>query len=224
MCAIYWYLEALWGKQFLPTCLCTPPITTKNTFKVRNSVSYQRDPKTNKWPVGCQEPLWTASLLHLCSVLGAKISWVLWFNSSWQLSPTEPLAHSTPGGMGERIRRVKVRKLMGWDKDSLIGKAKAVRTSKAKQGIHLLLPTGRQVLSHLQGSRAPSHVTVTWEDKHQYSECPPLPPPSPSFIHWVWYHMAQNIPLVGWITCPSCVPSQFPMCLAGWEAEKALTA
>jgi len=40
--------------------------------------------------------------------------------------------------MGEKIRRVKVRKLMCWDKDSLIGKAKAVHVSKIKQGINLL--------------------------------------------------------------------------------------
>ena len=40
--------------------------------------------------------------------------------------------------MREWIRRAKVRKLVGWHKDSLISKAKAVHTSKAKQGIHSL--------------------------------------------------------------------------------------
>ena len=36
---------------------------------------------------------------------------VLWLNPSQQLSTTQPLAHSPlPGGMGERIGRVKVRK------------------------------------------------------------------------------------------------------------------
>lgn len=39
MCPIYLYLGALWGKQFLPKCLCTPPIATKNTVKVMNSFS-----------------------------------------------------------------------------------------------------------------------------------------------------------------------------------------
>ena len=53
-------------------------------------------------------------------------------NPSWQLSPTQPFT-TPPGGMGERIGRVRVRKLMGWDKNSLIGKAKAAHTSKAKQ-------------------------------------------------------------------------------------------
>ena len=40
-----------------------------------------------------------------------SLSQVLWFNSSWQLSPRQPLTPSLPGGMGERIR--KVRKLVG---------------------------------------------------------------------------------------------------------------
>ena len=84
--------------------------------------------------------------------------------------------------MGERIGRVKVRKLVGWDKDSLIAKAKVVQASKAKQGIHSLLPTGGQVFSHLQESRAPSRITVTWGDKCHHSEHPPLPSSYPSFI------------------------------------------
>jgi len=83
--------------------------------------------------------------------------------------------------MGERIGRVKVRKLMGRDKDSLKGKEKDTHTSNGKQGIHSLLPVGRQVFRHLQESRAPPHVTVTWEDKCHNSEYPPLPPSSPRF-------------------------------------------
>jgi len=50
-------------------------------------------------------------------------------------------------------------------KDRLIGKAKATYTNKAKYRILSLLPISRQVLSRLQESRAPSHVTVAWEDK-----------------------------------------------------------
>jgi len=42
--------------------------------------------------------------------------------------------------MGERIGRVGERKLMGSDKDILTGKAKAAHSSKAKRGIHSLLP------------------------------------------------------------------------------------
>jgi len=45
--------------------------------------------------------------------------------------------HTAAGSMplswiGKRIGRVKVRKPMGWDKNSLIGKAKAEHARKAK--------------------------------------------------------------------------------------------
>jgi len=74
---------------------------------------------------------------------------------------------------------------MGGDKDSLIGKGKAMHTSKAKQDAYSLLPIDRQVFSHLQESRAPSHVAITWEGKHHHSECVCfafLPSSSPSFL------------------------------------------
>ena len=113
---------------------------------------------------------------------------------------------------------------MGWDKDSLIGKAKAAHTSKEKQGIHSPLPIGRQVFSHPQESRAPSCVMVTWEDKHHRSEHPPLSF-FPSFICWAWCHMVWNIPLVSWgqlsRLCPlpaSCAPPASS--LVGWGEEQ----
>jgi len=40
-----------------------------------------------------------------------------------------------------------------------MGKAKTAHASKTKQGIHSLLPIGRQVFSHLQESRVQSCVT-----------------------------------------------------------------
>ena len=100
--------------------------------------------------------------------------------------------------MGERIRRGKVRKLMGWVKDSLAHKANAMYTRKAKQRINSLLPIGRQGVCHLQESRAPRWITVTWEDKCHHSEHPPLPFYSPSFTCWAWCHMVWDIPLVSW--------------------------
>lgn len=36
--------------------------------------------------------------------------------------------------MGERIRKVKVRKVVGWDKERLMSKAKAMPTSRGEQG------------------------------------------------------------------------------------------
>ena len=133
---------------------------------------------------------------------------VPWFNPSQQLSPTQPLAHSPLSGNGERIGRVKVRKLVGWDKDSLIGKAKATHTSKAKPGIHSSLPTSRQVFSHLQESRAPPHVTVTWEDKRHHSERPPfllLPAALCAEHDVIWPGISLGSVRV---SCPGCVPSQ----------------
>lgn len=58
-----------------------------------------------------------------------------------------------------------------------------MHTSKAKQGIHSPLPMGRQVLIHPEESSAPSHVTVTWEDKCQHSDYPPCPPSSAHYIY-----------------------------------------
>lgn len=95
------------------------------------------------------------------------------------------LTHTYLGGMGDRIR-VEVRKLVGWYKDSSIGKARAVHTSKVKQGIHSLLPIHSQVFSHLQQSRAPSHTTVTQEDK-----MPWLQTPLPLFLFTHFYVLSM---------------------------------
>lgn len=40
-------------------------------------------------------------------------------------------------GMRERMGRLKLRKLMGQNKDNLIGKAKVAHAAKGNQGIHL---------------------------------------------------------------------------------------
>jgi len=80
--------------------------------------------------------------------------------------------------------------------------------SKAKQGIHPPLPIGRQVPSHLQESRAPSGVTVVWEDKRHHSQLPPLPPSSLSFTD---EHDVLWCGISLWsagVSCPGCVHSQ----------------
>jgi len=47
------------------------------------------------------------------------------------------------GGMEERIKRTKVRKLVGSDKDTLIGKAKTMQAKQTKEFIHCFLSAGR---------------------------------------------------------------------------------
>ena len=87
---------------------------------------------------------------------------------------------------------------MGWDKDSLLERVKAACKSKAKEGIRSLLPVSRQIFSHVQESRAPSRVMVTWEVKHHNSEWPRLLPSFPSFYWWACYHIVWNISLISW--------------------------
>lgn len=88
-------------------------------------------------------------------------------------------AHCSPTSrIRERIRKIKARKPVGWDRDNLVRKAKANHTSKVKPRINSLFPIGSQVFSHLQESTAPSHMMVTWENKHHHSKCPPFLPSS----------------------------------------------
>ena len=100
-----------------------------------------------------------------------------------------------------------------------------MHANKAKQGIHSLLPIGRQVFSHLQESRAPSRVTVTWEDKRHHAQCPPPSFFFPQLIYWAWRHMVWNSPLaslgqLSWL-CP--LPAS---CASGraWNAKKSLAS
>ena len=129
--------------------------------------------------------------------------------------------------MWERIGRVKVWKFMGWGEDSLLDKAKAACTNKAKQIIHSLLPISGQVFRPLQESSAASCVTVACEEKRHRSECLPLPASSPSVT--CWCHTAWGDPLVSWGQLPQLCPlpaSVHPPTHSwvggGWEAEKAL--
>lgn len=125
---------------------------------------------------------------------------VSWFNLSQQLSTTQPLAHFSTIRILGRIGRIKVRKCVDWDKDSLIGKA--MHTSKAEQGIHSLFHMSRQV------NRAPPCIMVTWDVKCHHSKCPTLPS-FPLFIYSAWCHNSMGISLWSvWVSCPSCVSSQ----------------
>lgn len=77
--------------------------------------------------------------------------------STWMLShPPSSI------GQGEKIRLKNTSRV----KDSLIEKAKAVPATKAKRGIHSLLPISRQMSNYILGWRPSARVMVAWEDKH----------------------------------------------------------
>lgn len=61
----------------------------------------------------------------LISIASKKTSW---FKPSEKLSTTQPLTYFPSGQSGERIGRVQLRKIMGWNKDNLTGKAKERNT------------------------------------------------------------------------------------------------
>ena len=84
--------------------------------------------------------------------------------------------------------------------------------SKAKEGIHSLLPISRQVLSHLQESRASWGVAFTWEDQHHNPKCLPFPVAFIAEHAVIWSGI--SLWSVG-VSCPSCVPSQLLLVLAG---------
>lgn len=139
------------------------------------------------------------------------------FNPSCQLSTSQPLSE-----MRERTRRVKLRKLMDWDEDSLIGKAKATGTSKTTQEVNLPLPMGRQMFNH--------HMSL-WLRKANaiYSNVPTsfffpqlhiLTMMSNGMMHpWSQFYsdfLAMSLPST------LCIPSPLTNEVA-WGAEKVLT-
>lgn len=143
----------------------------------------------------CSQVCLVSDLVHSLSLKGYNM---LWCNLSQPPSTTQLLTHSPTSGIRERVRRVKARKLVSWIKDSLMDKAKAIHTTKAKQIIPSLFPMGWWVFSHLWETRVPSHIMVTWEDKHQDFKCSPVPLFSTHFICWAWCYMVWTIPSVIW--------------------------
>lgn len=66
-----------------------------------------------------------------------------------------------------------------------------MHTSKAKHGINSPLSLSRQVFSHHQDSRAPSHLMATWEVKcHHFKH----PPPPFSFLYSQMYMLYMEYP------------------------------
>ena len=134
---------------------------------------------------------------NFCLSSGIQLIWglVMGFISK---APTQLLAHSlAPVGWGKRMTKAKTRKLMSWDKDSLIGEAKLHMW--AKQNKHSLLPTVRQKFCYLLNAglhqaRTPNMLSS--------SSFPPL---------FIVEHTIVWSGISLWsvrVICPSYVPSQ----------------
>lgn len=74
------------------------------------------------------------------------------------------------------------RRLIEWDRNSLIGKAGVVGTQQSKLGINLLLPSARHAYSHFLESRASASIRVTQEDKCQNHKYCSLSPSFPKLL------------------------------------------
>lgn len=147
----------------------------------------------------------------------------MWFNPSWQLSPTQLLTHSPHVWIGERIRRVKERKFMCWDKDSLIAKAKAIYASKVKQGLNSLLPQAGWCSAIPRRAR----LHHTYQLLVKTNVIPPSFFPQLCMFSMMPYGMEYSFDQLG-STVPA-VSSPNSLCTltllpsgAVWEAEKAL--
>lgn len=96
------------------------------------------------------------------SHLWDKHTLLLWVNPGQQLRATQP---PSSRGIGHKIRMVEVRKLLSWEERSLIWKAKAVCTSKAKQGSYPLFSINRQVYSYSSRKVGLHHTQLLLQKK-----------------------------------------------------------
>lgn len=85
------------------------------TVETRHKWNTQICTSQGKEDKGLVQITWLKSLQSLFS----------WLNPSWQQRTTQLLTHSHPDGMWERFIGEKLHKYVGWDKGSLISKAKA---------------------------------------------------------------------------------------------------
>ena len=144
----------------------------------------------------------TAFVLNLKAWVSHVDVEVSWFNPSRQLSTTQPLAHCPPTpGMRERIRK---KKLVSWDKDSLIGQKGMKNNDNDNNNMTIV------ILKELNYTKQVVHNVIA---HHLLTDAQLVPeprstPPSqlPQCIYWAWCHMVWNIPLaslgqLSWL-CP----------------------
>ena len=137
------------------------------------------------------------------------------FNHSQQQSTTQPLTHSLPSGMGKRIRRVKVRKPVGWDEGSLTGKQNLrVQVKQSKELIHYFPLAGK--CSAFSRNGGLHHMSLLLGKTNAITlNVPPFLPLSPQLYadHDSICHGTSLWPV--WVSCPRCAPSQLLVHLAG---------
>lgn len=105
---------------------------------------------------------------------------VAWFNLRQPVSPTQLLAHSPHGEIGERIRGVKARKLIGWDKDSLLG--------QTREEIIIVAVIIKIIRIHKISDAQCNWLTFANQCPASFwAEAPGQL--SSQFMHWRWCHM-----------------------------------
>lgn len=119
-----------------------------------------------------------------------------WVNIG-QYPDAHPAAHSLLSPMRQGENRRKARRFVDQDNDILIGKAKAVHASKAKEGITALLPISRQISSCFLASRASACMALAWKYKHRDHEYPHFLLCHLSDHCWALRPVFWNTPLVG---------------------------
>lgn len=121
----------------------------------------------------------------------------------------------SPGEGGDNCK-VEVQELMGWNKDSLKGKEKAVCANKAKQRFIHYKAKQRFICYRFSAtSQEAGPITCNSSLGRQMLLLWTFPPfllPSPSFSCWAWCHTVWNVPVVSLSWCPGCVLSQVLVC------------
>lgn len=108
---------------------------------------------------------------------------------------------SLPGGLGEKT--IKLQERMDSDKYSLLGKAKTACASRANQGIHLMILTGRQLSATPR--KAGLIMCYGFMGRQMQTQIYLFLILYPSFHCSAWQYTVSDLSLV-WVYCPDSVP------------------
>lgn len=131
------------------------------------------------------------------------------FKPRYQLSPLSSSITLTQWD-GTVNQKGKMRKPVGWDQENVIENSKICMPNKEKQGTYLPFPSFREVFSHLQENRAPSHIMVMLENKHYHADCCSPSQLLPSALYAEHHVIWSEISLWSiWVKCCLWVLSHF---------------